>query len=70
MSFRGKVNRKEMRDGKKRGYPRFWKALENRDLSNMINESKRYSEGKELASRNKKTRETLELLYEYGYNRK
>ena len=39
-------------------------------LSNMIKESKRYSEGKELASRNKKTRETLELLYEYGYNRK
>ena len=54
----------------KKGYPSFWKALENRDLSNMIKESKRYSEGKELASRNKKTRETLELLYEYGYNRK
>ena len=53
-----------------RGYPSFWKALENRDLSKMIKESKRYSGGKELASRNKKTRETLELLYEYGYNRK
>ena len=53
-----------------RGYPSFWKALENRDLSNMIKESKRYSDGKELASRNKKIRETLELLYEYGYNRK
>ena len=54
----------------KKGYPSFWRALENCDLSNMIKESKRYSEGRDLASRNKKTREMLELLYEYGYNKK
>ena len=60
------------KDGRKvkRGYPSFWRALENHDLSNMIKESKRFSEGKELISRNDKTRETLELLYKYGYDRK
>ena len=49
------------------GYPSFWKALENHDLSNMIKESKRFSKGKELSNRNNETRKALKTLYEYGY---
>ncbi|MBE6462451.1 MAG: hypothetical protein E7005_01680 [Alphaproteobacteria bacterium] len=63
MSFRGKVNRKEMRDGKKRGYPRFWDAVANRDLTSMIKECARDG----LPKRNKAIQDMLRKLKNVRY---
>ena len=41
------------------GYPNFWRALENKDVEGMINESNRNVSGKPLTRRNQITKEIL-----------
>ena len=51
------------KDGKKRGYPRFWDAVANRDLTSMIKECARDG----LPKRNKATQDMLRKLKNVRY---
>ena len=51
------------KDGKKRGYPRFWDAVANRDLTSMIKECTRDG----LPKRNKATQDILRKLKNVKY---
>ena len=51
------------KDGKKRGYPRFWDAVANRDVDKMIKECVRNG----LPERNKKNQERLRKLKDVVY---
>ena len=52
-----------MRDGKKRGYPSFWDAVANRDLTSMIKECARDG----LPKRNKAIQDMLRKLKNVRY---
>jgi hypothetical protein len=63
-----KITKDENGNEVKKGYPRFWEAMEELNLDGMIEQSKRSSKGKPLERRNKTTKATLEKLRDYWQN--